>query len=133
MIKKHICKKLYFKNEQTRSYSTFSSDTAEAQLVSFFLNDSYNGQSLREWLVNERWGGLEKNMISLEKRDHSIVFSNNYDEREPKFEFVVSRATFSKILDEWEQARSESKEYIVIEVSDDNGVHIYATDKVETN
>ena len=133
MIKKHICKKLYFKNEQTRSYSTFSSDTAEAQLVSFFLNDSYNGQSLREWLVNERWGGLEKNMISLEKRDHSIVFSNNYDEREPKFEFVVSRTTFSKILDEWEQARSESKEYIVIEVSDDNGVHIYATDKVETN
>jgi len=133
MIKKHICKKLYFKNEQTRSYSTFSSDTAEAQLVSFFLNDSYNGQSLREWLVNERWGGLEKNMIPLEKRDHSIVFSNNYDEREPKFEFVVSRTTFSKILDEWEQARSESKEYIVIEVSDDNGVHIYATDKVETN
>jgi len=133
MIKKHICKKLYFKNEQTRSYSTFSSDTAEAQLVSFFLNDSYNGPSLREWLVNERWGGLEKNMIPLEKRDHSIVFSNNYDEREPKFEFVVSRTTFSKILDEWEQARSESKEYIVIEVSDDNGVHIYATDKVETN
>jgi len=125
ILKKYLKNKYFFaKSNQT----PFRGD-----IVAFFLTDSYDGNFIKKWLSNTDYIQLGGNMIELEKRNDSIVFSNLYDDVNSKFEFAVSRPTFLKVLDEWEQARSESKEYIVIEVSDDNDVHIYATDKVETN
>ena len=103
-------------------------------IIAHFLTDSHSGSFTKKWLDNDEWkkGGSE--LVNLEKRNDQIILSSAFDEEsDDKFEFVVSRATFSKILNEWEQAISETKEYIVIEVSDDNNVYIYATDEVKTN
>jgi len=103
-------------------------------IIAHFLTDSHSGSFTKKWLDNDEWkkGGSE--LVNLEKRNDQIILSSAFDEEsDDKFEFAVLRTTFLKILDEWEQALEKAKEYIVIEVFDNNDVHIYATDKVETN
>jgi len=122
VLKKYIRNNYFF----TNTNSVFS----KGDIVVLFLTDSYDGNFIRQWFANDQRKGLDKNRTALEKKQGTIVFTDIYDDREQKSEFTVSRATFLKILDEWEQARSEAREYIVIEVSGDNNVHIYATDEV---
>ena len=124
-------KKTIFKKYESLGYWFFISHSFKAQIVGNFLTDSYSDNFVRAWLVNDMWtkGGSE--MVDLEKKDDSIIFSDAYDDSDDKLKFTVSSAIFLKILNEWKCAREEDKEYIVIEVSDDDDVHIYGTDHVE--
>jgi len=123
--------KVVLKKYVRNHYCLFISNSRKAEILTHFLTDSYDGAYLRSWLRNIEKKGLDGNMISVDKVNKLLVFTNVYDDPSDKFKFVISHAIFSKILNEWEQARSESKEYIVIEVSDDDDVHIYGTDHVE--
>jgi len=130
-MEKTILKKDDFQGPVGGRYFFLSSTSSRAGLISIFLTDSYYGTRTREWLQDETRKETGSEMVDLDKKGDFIVFSSPYDESEPKFEFSVTHETFSKILDEWEQVISEAKEYIVIEVSDNNDVHIYATDQME--
>jgi len=130
-MKKIILKK-YIRKIYTFADSSFI--FIPENIIAHFLTDSYTGGFTKKWLDNDEWkkGGSE--LVNLEKRNDQIILSSAFDEEsDDKFEFAVLRTTFLKILDEWEQALEKAKEYIVIEVFDNNDVHIYATDKVETN
>jgi len=131
MIKKHVRKRMYVEGEPTDSYSFFSSNSEEGQIVGILLTDSYNEEFLREWLDDETRTEAGTEMIDLDKEDELIVFSSAYKDSDDEFKFAVTRKTFLKIFNEWNQARNAAKEFIVIEVSDDNDVHIYPMDHVE--
>ena len=124
-------KKTVLKKDTNANTYWFSSSGAwEAQIIGHTLISSHTKSFIKEWLENNQWLSFEDDRIKLEKRNSEVVFSDLYDDSESKFEFVVSREIFLKILDEWESARAQQKEYIVIEVFDDNQVRIYGTDVV---
>src|SRR3990167_6072223 len=119
-----ILKKDIFKGRVTGHYSFFASTEKffNASILYSFLTDSYDGVFLRKWFFNEEMHGLETNQISLDKKENLIIFSDIFDQEEPRFEFSISHKTFLKMLDQWETAIKAKKKYIVIEVFDDNDV-----------
>jgi len=128
---KILFKKEILNGEFTGFYSPITLDFRKKNIIAHFLIDSYDEKFKKKWLGIDKFifGGSE--MVKLEKRGESIILSDAYDNDINKFEFSISRQTFSKILDEWNQARNAAKKFIVIEVSDDNDVHIYPMDHVE--
>lgn len=130
-MEKTILKRDVFGKKITGHYSFTKRKVHQSNIITHFLIDSYNGNFIRKWLSDSRRDGLDGNHISLDKKNDKVIFSSLYDKREPKLEFAVTREVFSKMLDEWEQAIAQEKEFIVIEVSDDKDVHIYATDNIE--
>jgi|GEM_PF-1195802 len=124
-------KKTIFKKYDDLDYWFFISNSFDGQLIGHFLTSSYDGEYIRMWLDDETSKETGSEMVDLDKENELIVFSNAYNDSDNKFKFAVTRKTFSKILDEWEQSKAEGKNFIVIEVSDDNDVHIYPMDHVE--
>jgi len=125
---------LYLK-KYLRNFYTFIKETSTfepSDSLAHFLTDAYDGDFIRTWLSNKEYETLQANLMSLTKKDNFLEVSNVFDEEGVSC-YRISYTLFLKVLDEWEQARSESKEYIAIKVSDDNDVHIFAADKMETN
>lgn len=120
--------------KQELFYSLYYTTSPEAQLLMLFLTDSYNGKYTREWINDTESEGLAKNIIDIERKGEKFAFSDSlfdqYDTKNKKLEFTITKATFLKILDQWEQTLKEDKAFIVIEVTRENDVNIYALDKL---
>lgn len=115
-----------------KTYPPIESTAEELDILIRFLLDSYDGISTREWLANEKYDGITTNQIDLTKKGDDLVLIDIYDQREKKFEFVISYQLFLRALDQWEIARDALKQYIIIELADDNkDISIYAVDSID--
>jgi hypothetical protein len=131
-MKYAILKQDIFNGKKMKDYSPIELKSEEIENLTNFLLDSYDGEFTRDWLSDEECHGISGNQIEIDKKGESLVLVDLYDQREKKFEFVISRALFLKALDQWEAAIYALKEYIIIELADDNkDISIYAVDSID--
>jgi hypothetical protein len=115
-----------------KTYPPILSTAEELDILTSFLLDSYDGISTRKWLANKEYDGITGNQIDITKKGDDLILFDIYDPREKKFEFTISYQLFLKALDQWEIAREAKKQYIIIELADDNkDISIYAVDSID--
>jgi len=107
------------------------STSLETHLISKVLTDTCKNEfRTQDWIYDSYYEVYEGNCSLLTKENNTMVFQPLYYEENPPNQFICSRDAFIKLIDQWNNARKENKEFIIIELDESNTINLYASDKI---
>ncbi|MCF7900414.1 hypothetical protein K9K77_02805, partial [Candidatus Babeliales bacterium] len=107
------------------------STSTETHLISKVLTDTCTDElETQDWIYDSYYKVYEGNCSLLTKENDTMIFQSLYYEEKTPDTFVCSREAFIKLIDQWNSARKENKEFIIIELNEKDNINLYASDTV---
>ncbi|MCF7900161.1 hypothetical protein K9K77_01495 [Candidatus Babeliales bacterium] len=126
-----MIKKLAIIRKEKGHLLSRDSTSLETHLISKLLTDTCkNEPRTQDWIYDSYYEVYEENCSLLTKENDFMIFQSLYNEENPPHTFKCSRKAFITLIDQWNSARKENKEFIIIELDESNIIHLYASDKV---
>jgi len=118
------------RKERKRFYALESTST-ETHLIAKILTDTCTDElETQDWIYDSYYKVYEGNCSLLTKKNDAMIFQSLYYEEKTPDTFTCSREAFITLIDQWNSARKENKEFIIIELDEKDNINLYASDKV---
>lgn len=81
---------------------------------------------LNKWIIDKELHRLSGNVSCITKDTNNIIFAySKYIKNDEKF--TLSQENFIKLVNDWHKAYDSKKEYIIVELQDDNTIIVTST------
>ncbi|MCF7900509.1 hypothetical protein K9K77_03295, partial [Candidatus Babeliales bacterium] len=127
-----MIKKITIIKKEDKHLIPRGSTSSETNLIAKVLTDlCIDNDFVINWFKDNTSFEYEGNCSTLTKKDDKMIFESlYYDQEDPLDIFTCSRESFIKLIDQWNSARKENKEFIILELDEKDKINLYATDKI---